>query len=229
MKYSENLRNIKALFFDLDNTLCDVEGYFLGAFELVARYLSLNYSIPRKRVFLLLKKIWMEKTSMYPFLFNDLLNYFGIQKKDTLRKVVALFNDYRGDGIKLYPDVFPMLKSLNEKGWRIGLITDGNIKRQQRKIKLLGINPFFDFIIYTKKLKSKPSHLPFKEAINKLGGYSPSLYYVGDNPLVDFAGAKKVGIRTIRVLRGEFANFPGDEFVDFEIKNLWELLNIIGK
>ena len=52
-------------------------------------------------------------------------------------------------------------------------------------------------------------------------------FYVGDNPLLDFKGAKKIGMKTIRILKGEFRNMSKNKYIDYEIKEIKEVLNII--
>ena len=51
-------------------------------------------------------------------------------------------------------------------------------------------------------------------------------FYIADNPLVDFKGAKEAGFNTIRIKRGEFSHIPPNEDIDTEINSLNELLDI---
>lgn len=51
--------------------------------------------------------------------------------------------------------------------------------------------------------------------------------YIGDNPIIDFAGAKKVGFITIRILRGAYKKVTSKlDVVDFEINDLYELIGV---
>jgi putative hydrolase of the HAD superfamily len=65
--------------------------------------------------------------------------------------------------------------------------------------------------------------VPFLKAISDLGITPGDSVYVGDNPALDFAGAKTAGLRTVRLLRGEFCAKPKNDSIDHEIKNLREL------
>ena len=216
----------KAIIFDLDNTLYDPKQYFFGAFKEIAMYLSKKYNISKEEIYVKLKNIWKEKTSMYPYLFNDLLNLLDLKKE--LNNILKIFNNYEGV-LQPYPDVINVLNRLKEKGYLLGIITDGTIERQKRKISLLGLDNFFDTIIFTKQLNNpKPSKIPFEYAIEKLNVNSECTYYVGDNPLIDFKGAKKTGMKTIRVSKGEFRNIPKNKYIDHEIKELEELLGVIN-
>jgi putative hydrolase of the HAD superfamily len=163
---------------------------------------------------------------MYAYLFNDFLNEYNLEKNE-LPTLINLFNNYDGK-LKLYDDAKSTLKILKEKYYKLGIITDGNLLKQKRKIKLLGIDNFLNIIIYTKELDvSKPSPTPFEKALKELNVYPKNSFYVGDNPLVDFKGAKESGMNTIRIMKGEFKSLPSDDYIDCEIKNLKELLSIV--
>jgi len=217
---------MKAVVFDLDNTLFDSEQYFSGAFKSISEYLAKKCRSNQSDIHDKLMKLWNEKTSMYPHLFEELLNSLGLENE--LENIIKIFNEYDGK-LKPYQDVIPTLKELKKRNYKLGIVTDGNVERQKRKIKSLGFADFFDIIVFTKELNNpKPSEIPFQEVINKLEVSPQKSFYVGDNPLIDFEGAKKVGLKTIRILIGEFKGLPRNEYIDYEINNLKELLNIVG-
>lgn len=217
---------MKAIIFDLDNTLYNVEQYYLGAFKEIAEYLSKKYNFSKQEIYKRLVNLWRGKTSMYSHLFDDLLDFFELGNE--LGNVIKIFNNYDGE-LKPYPDVIQTLKESKKRNYKLGILTDGNVERQKRKIKSLGIIQFFDIIIFTKEINNpKPSEIPFQEAINKLKITPQKSFYVGDNPLIDFEGAKKVGMKTVRVLKGEFKNIPKNEFVYYEIKEFKGLLEVVN-
>ena len=216
---------MSAIFFDLDNTLFNVEQYFYGAFKKISMYLSKKHNLSRKNIQKKLKDLWKNKSSMYPELFDDLLNFYGLD--ENIEDIVEIFNTYDGK-IKPYNDVISTLGEFKRRNYRLGIITDGNVQRQKRKIRLLGIQDFFDIIICTYELNSpKPSEVPFKEALHRLKIKPKKIYYVGDNPLVDFKGAKKNGYFTIRLKKGEFIQLPNNEFIDIQINRIKDLLKLI--
>jgi putative hydrolase of the HAD superfamily len=210
---------MKAALFDLDNTLYDAQQYFLGAFT------DVKNDISERAVYKALVKLWKEKTSMYPYLFNDLLELLHLGQA-SLPTLVKTFNEYAGT-IEPYPDAIPTLHALKETGVKLGIITDGNVERQKRKIELLGLTPLFNAIIYAEEVASKPSPIPFLAALERLHIKATDACYIADNPLIDFKGAKKAGIKTIRILRGEYTKIPWNEYIDFEVERLEELMEII--
>jgi len=214
------------MIFDLDNTLYDAKQYFTGAFRDVSEYLAVKYGIIRIDFCGELIALWKEKTSMYPHLFDDVLSEFGIADGE-LELVIEVFNNH-DPKIESYPGVASVLQELKDRGYKLGIITDGFQKRQERKINALNIGYFFDTVVFTKELDHpKPSTIPYQKALDELNATPHNSFYIGDNPILDFRGAKEVGMRTVRVLTGEFKNIPGDEYVDYEIEEMKELLNML--
>jgi len=220
-----------AILFDLDNTLYDAEQYFNGAFKEISKYLDDKYGINKNESHKNLLKLWKEKTSMYPYLFNDFLKMVSTENKKNieseLENIIKIFNGHYGK-LKLYSDVTPVLKKFRNVGYKMGIITDGTVERQKRKIKLLNVEEFFDVVIYTKELESpKPSTVPFLKALKELHTKPQNSFYVADNPLIDFEGAKKIDMKTVRIMRGEFKNKLSNEFVDYNIITLEDLITIV--
>jgi len=214
---------MKTIFFDLDDTLYDAGQYRLGVFKEIWEYLSKKYKISQKLIYRKTRQLWKERTSMYPYLFNDLLKNLNI--KENPREIVRIFNNYDGK-MKPYSDTTIVLKQLKKQNYKLGIITDGNIPKQKRKIKNLGLEKFFEVIIFTKKSKPKPSKIPFLAALKKMKIKAKNAFYAADNPLIDFEGAKKAGMKTMRLKRGEFVKVPKNKYIDFEIKELRGLLKI---
>jgi putative hydrolase of the HAD superfamily len=59
--------------------------------------------------------------------------------------------------------------------------------------------------------------------------WSKDIVYIGDNPNKDFVNIKKLGFRTIRVLKGMFSNSNKETKFEAELNilSLVELKNII--
>jgi len=219
---------MKAVFFDLDNTLYDAKKYYLGAFQDISNFLQQKHSINKEEAYNKLVEFWVEKTSMYPHLFDDLVRHFSI-RKESVETFVKIFNEHKINNNQLYSDSIPTLKKLKKEKYKIGIITDGNVSRQKRKIMNYSLDELVDVIVYTKTLEPKPSKLPFIEALNKVDVAPSNGYYVADNPHLDFKGANDVGFTTIRIMRGEFMKVPSDNLVKYTINNLKELCEVLEK
>lgn len=217
---------MKAILFDLDNTMYDVRQYFLPAFMEVAGYLSKKHAVSRGVAYKRLVAIWEEKTSSYPLLFNDAMVALGVKDPGAIASAVKIFNRHHCR-LTPYSGLIAALKRLKKHGYKLGVITDGNPARQARKIASLGIKDFFDVVVYAKEIADKPSSKPFREAAKRLKVYPKDALYVGDDPKVDFKGAKKAGMKTARVLLGQFKGLKNDSYVDFQISAFKDLIFII--
>ena len=188
---------MKAVFFDLDNTLYATRDYYLGSFNEISSYLSSKYSVDKNQVYKFLVNLWQEKSSMYSHLFDDLIKEQNLDT-EIISELVKIFNDYEIKKEDLYDDVIPALSKLKDD-YNIGLITDGTVSRQRRKIKTLDIEKNFDVIVFTKNFEAKPSSKAYLEALNKINVTPEFAVYVGDNPFLDFRGAKEIEMKTIRI------------------------------
>jgi putative hydrolase of the HAD superfamily len=215
----------KAVLFDLDGTLYDSEQYYLGAFREIASYIADTYNLSEIKIYQRLATIWRSKTSMYPYLFSDFLKEFRLNMN--VQSIIAMFNSYKG---KLHPyrSVVPIIKNLKNMHYMIGIITDGDHRRQKRKIENLGLTSMIDASIFTKdfntnKLKKKP----FNVALRLLSCKPEHAWYIGDNPILDFKGAKEIGIKTVRLKKGEFMSISTNTYIDFEISDMKEMMSYI--
>ncbi len=121
---------------------------------------------------------------------------------------------YRNHKPRIIPfvEAIPFLQFLQGKRKKIGLVSDGWFKVQQRKLKALKINHFFDAIVFTDKLGGKKSWKPstkgYQECLTQLSLKPTECVYIGDNPTKDFLGANSMGITTVRLRKssGEYFN-----------------------
>ena len=216
-----------AVLFDLDNTLFDVKQYMTGAFADVAAHLEAEYGVNGEQVHADLMKVWRTNTSMYPHLFDDIVAECSIDAD--IEQIVAIFNDHE-PALEPYEGVHEVINDLRQTGHTLGIITDGTADRQRRKLEALGLRQMFEIVVLTAELdEQKPSQLPYDEAARRLNRPGDRCIYVGDNPEVDFAGAKKAEMGTIRVCQGEFRNLPSGPDVDMSIDDISELSKVITR
>lgn len=214
-----------AVLFDLDNTLFDVEQYMTGAFEDVATHLSAEHGADREQIHADLLDLWRTETSMYPHLFDDIVADYGIDAD--VEHLVELFNDHEPT-LEPYAGVPKLLDRLRDAGYVLGVVTDGTARRQRRKLDALGLRTAFETVVLTDEVgEAKPSSLPFEEAARRLERNPDRCVYVGDNPRVDFTGAKNTGMATIRLRRGEFQSLSAGPDVDATAKTVGEIYDIL--
>ena len=104
----------------------------------------------------------------------------------------------------LYPDGEKFLARLEKEQIKTGLITDGNVQVQHNKIRALGLDQRLDVVLASYDLGlRKPDTGVYTYCLEKLGCRPEEAVYIGDNPLKDFIGAGKLGMKTVRIIRPE--------------------------
>lgn len=217
---------LKAIFFDLDNTLYDQSLFYDSAFSAVAHYLSGISGIDPENVFNRLWGIQKEKGSLYKYLFDDIIAYFRLDSAVT-NTLIKIFHFPLPCKIELFDGVKTLLQKLKSR-YFLGIITNGNAKMQAHKIDCLNIAHLFDTIIYTStELHPKPSPYCYTLAVRKAECRTCEALYVGDNPLIDFQGPYSLGMRCAMIRFGEFSSkkllaaeldFQFNDYAQFEKK-----------
>ena len=122
--------------------------------------------------------------------------------------LVEAFNDVRPDRLDCYPGVVDGLRRLRSRV-PLACITDGTPSVQQAKIHALGLADAFDVVVISDAIGGrhlrKPHPAPFHAALARLGCGAGATVHVGDRPTKDVEGTRRVGMRCVRVLTGEYA------------------------
>jgi putative hydrolase of the HAD superfamily len=138
--------------------------------------------------------------------------------------------------LTLFPEVRKILPELSSR-FKLGLVSDGYLEVQQKKWAALGLDRYFEAVIFSDtwgRACWKPDHLPYIEAMAKCDIHAAATIYVGDNPLKDFLGANELGMGTVMVRRPAGV-YSGDRppsaahAPDAEIVNLSGLLELIDE
>jgi putative hydrolase of the HAD superfamily len=191
---------VKALIFDLDDTMYCEHDYVRSGFHAVASFLSKSYKgFAKNRLYCEMVKEW--ELNGRGSVFNTVSERLGI--KADIAQLVSIYRKHEPT-IELYPDAEKLLAFLEQNHMLRGLITDGNRLAQWKKIKALGLEARIPCIIVTDDLGQeywKPSEVPYINATKCLGVQPSECVYVGDNPNKDFVTAKKLGMHTIRIIR----------------------------
>lgn len=222
---------IHAILFDLDDTLYDEMQFVRGGFKAVSLYISKNNNIEQKVVYQLLLDVLEEHGRGKTF--DIVLKKLGLYNKKYIPKLVEVYRTHKPN-LFLYPEVSNVLSTLRKQGYKLGIITDGNVEVQRNKVEALKIKDFFDCMIFSDEYgieKQKPNPLPYQKAMEKLETSVNETIYIGDNPYKDFITARKLGIFTIRIMRGQYKNIKLRKEYESnrQIQNLENIFNIIKR
>ena len=229
-KLSQGEEMIKALIFDLDDTLYYEKEYVLGAFKEVAYYLGNKYGINEEKLYFRMKQIL--ETLGRGKIFNIICEENKLN--EDIKALVDIYRKSRPK-LELYEDSKEFLIWARENGYKLGIITDGCSKVQWNKIEALNMKSVVDKIIVTDDL-GKEFWKPHKKSYFDMMCYfninKNECIYIGDNPNKDFIGARELGIKTVRIIREKgdhIETFLDEDYEgDINIKKLLEIKEILN-
>jgi len=199
--------NLKGIIFDLDDTLYLEYDYVCSGFRAVSRHIAqLEAHLTGQAVYELLLETFhtYDRTKV----FDTVLKKLG-QNADgqIIQELIMKYRCHRPT-LDLPEGSKKILEKLSGK-YKLGLITDGTLPGQRLKVESLGIEQYFDSIIYTETLGRqywKPSLAPFKKTAETLQLNHEDLIYIGDNPAKDFVAPNKLGWYTLQIKRSRQAH-----------------------
>ncbi len=192
---------INCIAFDMDDTLYDEIDYYKSGFAATAQTIAADFKLSDEDVFAALWEIF--NSGNYKTTFNAVGEKLGVVFDAAyIEKLVKVFREHKPD-IKLPSESKSVLEFLKEH-YKLGLITDGYLPAQEYKVKALGLEKFFDYIVYTEKLGRehwKPSPAAFEKLLAELNVSAEQCVYVGDNLKKDFLAPNQMGFKTVRIIR----------------------------
>ena len=192
---------IRAVAFDLDDTLYPETQFVFGGYRAVAA------TVRRRHGF----DIYAELADRFARgergdLFTPVLRgHFDAVREEEIQELVRVYRTHRPE-LRPYDDVVPTFEALRAAGLPLALISDGRLDVQRRKLEATGLAPWFAAVVFPDQWGRefwKPHPRPFEECARLLRLTPPDLAYVGDNPAKDFSGARALGFRTVRIRRSD--------------------------
>lgn len=194
---------LKAVLFDLDNTLMDRDNTFLG----FTRQLMGECLVPMEKADAdkLAAEIVVRDADGYRVkegFFLELIDILPWQQKPSLEELQHYYDKYYMTHAKAMDHAIDTLQACRQMGLRLGVITNGRTDVQYRKIDLLGLRDYFDAIVISGEVGlSKPDPQIYKLALERLDVGSDQCIIVGDHPRNDMWGAAQAGIQGIWLRR----------------------------
>lgn len=217
--------SIRAVVFDMDDTLYDEMTFVQSGFRSVAQYLSTRFNLDKGEVYKeMLRHLESDGRGK---IFDSVLKNYGIYTPQFVEELVETYRVHTPE-ISLYPDVVETLEKLRAMKLETGIITDGLHSVQKKKVSALNLQNYVDFIIYTDELGpnyEKPHPASFLHAIEMLNLEPKNILYVGNNPGKDILGANSVGMHSFHLCRGIYT-CNGSCNARFHAKSLKTLFDI---
>lgn len=206
---------ILGVIFDLDDTLYSEKQYVRSGYKAVAKLLGDEA---------LADRLWTYFENGKPAI-DELLNELGCmgRKEECLEAYREQIPE-----ITLYDGVVDLILELKSKGIKVGIITDGRVSGQKRKLQALGLDKLIDDIIITDELGGtqfrKPCDIAFRIMQRRWGLPFEQMVYVGDNVEKDFQAPKQLGMRTLHFENEDGLYFNGETVEIETIKKVSEIV-----
>ena len=193
-------RTIRAVVFDLDDTLYPEREYVLSGYQAVSEHLQDRLGTRKPFDHWMAERFFSGKSAGA---FDALNCYFHLElSKEQVLELVEVYRKHLPQ-IRPYDEVPHMLERLHEH-YMLGLLSDGYLDAQRRKFEALCIERHFDAILFTDELGRgawKPSLTGFEHIRRRLNVPHECCAYVGDNPTKDFVAPNKLDWLTIQYVR----------------------------
>src|SRR5258707_12655413 len=222
---------IRAIIFDLDNTLTDfmkMKGAALDAAldGMVDAGLAVSREVLREHIW----RVYNDKGIEYQQVFDQaLMDAVGIIDPRVLAAGIVAYRKTRESTLVTYPHVQYTLLGLLKRGLRLAVVSDAPRHQVWLRLASLQLHNLFDVVVtFDDTNARKPSPEPFEKALERLGLPAKDALMVGDWAERDVVGAAQLGMPTV------FARY-GDTFgtresgADFEVNDLMELLDIVDR
>ena len=206
------LSDIKWIFFDLGSTLIDeTEADSRRIKEMVSGTGITEEAYREKRLGMIRKGLNGDLST---------IEFFGLTK-----------TPWHSEDEVPYPDVVSTLTGLKQRGYRLGVVANQNYGTEQR-LSNWNLLQFFDVIAASAELRmAKPDPAIFEWALQKAECCPQDAVMVGDRMDNDMAPANRLGMHTVRLLRGLGAYHKpqsAEEKPEYTISSLAELLDLLG-
>jgi putative hydrolase of the HAD superfamily len=221
---------IKAIIFDLDNTLVDFMKMKSDAVSAaIDGMLDAGLKLPREAVRARIDAIYQEHGLEYQLVFDALLeSELGHIDPKILASGIVAYRRARGSALVLYPHVHMTLLELVKRGIKLGVVSDAPQSQVWLRLCSLSLQHVFDAVVtFDDTHERKPSPAPFRMVLERLGVAPEEGLMVGDWAERDVVGGKSLGMKTVFARYGDtFAT--QDSGADFDIDDVFELVAIVN-
>ncbi|MBV8263836.1 MAG: HAD-IA family hydrolase [Candidatus Eremiobacteraeota bacterium] len=225
-------RPIRAIFFDLDDTLLDdtissERSAALVASELVgdrvpADALAIAYMDEAMNFWERLEPGARKPPSgaIRPRLWHATLKRFAIDDEALATRLAHRYDAVRVERVELFPETLPVLHALHGR-YKMAIITNGFAETHEAKIARLELSRFFDAVILAGEMQLvKPDPAVFHHAMAELSVTADESVMVGDRFERDVKGAHAAGMRAIWVNTRNEAAPAGALLAEAEIPSI---------
>ena len=231
---------VKAVLFDLDETLTDAQAGLKAAHAAVAKELQKYFRSCgvgasaekiRKKLGELDDQMNVKRKYNRDEWWPELLKRMGLTagwpSKVTKNMTNTYWSTYAAKN-RPYPGAETVLSKLKKNGYKLGLVTDTDGKKgmKRRRLKRLSLARFFDAVAIggDDTAHAKPSPESFLLAAKKLHVKPGECLMVGDKPFTDIRGANAAGMKAVLLKKREWKTRDKPDAVVYSLAEVLPLL-----
>ena len=222
---------IKAVIFDLDNTLTDFMRMKENAVDAaVDAMVDAGLRFPPKeikeKIYAIYEREGIEFQTVFDHALTEMLGEvdFKIQAAG-----IVGYRRAKEASLVLYPHVKVTLIELMKRGIRLGVVSDAPRKEAWLRLCYLQLHHMFDYVTtFEDTRERKPSPKPFLRTLDYFQLQPSQAIMVGDWPERDIKGANTLGMITVFARYGDTkgATHSG---ANYDINDVYELVDIVDK
>jgi putative hydrolase of the HAD superfamily len=222
---------IRAIVFDLDNTLTDFMKMKSDAINAaVDGMIDAGLNLPREAVRSRIDAIYQEQGLEYQRVFDQLIeSELGRIDPRILASGIVAYRRARESALVLYPHVQLTLLELTKRGIRLGVVSDAPRAQVWLRLCSLSLQHVFDAVVtFEDTGERKPSPAPFRLVLQRLEVEPAVSLMVGDWAERDVVGGRSLGMKTVFARYGDTFD-TGVSGADYDIDDVFELVAIVDR
>jgi putative hydrolase of the HAD superfamily len=223
------MQMIKAVIFDLDNTLVDFMLMKRQAIDAaITAMRDAGFKLSTDKIRERIDKIYKERGIEFQNVFDELLfNEFSKIDYKILSAGVIAYRRAREAALISYPHVTMTLINLTKMHMKLGVVSDAPAREAWLRLCYLNLHHLFDAVVtFEDTGKHKPDPEPFRKILDLLNIKPSEGLMVGDWAERDVVGAAKVGMKTVFA---RYGNSFGTEVsnADYNIDDITQVIDIV--
>ncbi len=220
---------IKAIIFDLDNTLLDfVKMKQFAVKAAITAMIEAGLDVDEEKAYKGNFYLYVEKGWENQQVFDDYLNQtVGKVSNKILAAGIVSYRRAREATLLVYPNVNKTLIELIKMGIKLSVVSDAPSREAWMRLYYLNLHHVFDPVLtFDDTGVRKPSPKSFEMALDIIQAKPDEVLMIGDWPERDVVGAKQIGMKTIFARYGDTFGTV-DSGADWDVNDIYDLVDIV--
>jgi putative hydrolase of the HAD superfamily len=217
---------IKAVIFDMDNTLFDFVEAKIKACRAVIDKIGRGDERELLSYFLRWRYGFEDHENI-----EDYLVDLGVFSEGIYEECCRIYDEVKFSSIEPYQGISKVLEMLRDMGLKLAVVTDALNGNAVKRLKKAGLIGFFDVLVSADMTgKRKPEPDSFVLALDRLEVEPEEALLIGDSINRDIVPGKRIGMLTVYAAYGD-RNFFEEKVgeADFTVKEPLEIVEVVER